>query len=95
SLSELHSFASLKNLNMLSKVGHCFWNHCNVTDATPNFNSTGNEDSFVVPISDLMLSLTSLTTKPMECHHNINIPFVPIPFVISSIPLFFPKTHSI
>ncbi|ORZ06415.1 hypothetical protein BCR42DRAFT_456394 [Absidia repens] len=52
SLSELHSFASLKNLDMLSSVGHCFWNHCNATDATPTVESTGIDDDIVVPISD-------------------------------------------
>ncbi|KAF7720591.1 hypothetical protein EC973_007275 [Apophysomyces ossiformis] len=52
SLSELHSFASLKNLDMLSNIGHCFWNHCNATDANPNVESTSIDDGFVIPISN-------------------------------------------
>ncbi|KAG2228683.1 hypothetical protein INT48_005376 [Thamnidium elegans] len=52
SLSELHSFASLKNLDMLSNIGHCFWNHCNATDTIPNVESTSIDDGFVIHISD-------------------------------------------
>ncbi|KAI7857553.1 hypothetical protein BDC45DRAFT_554662 [Circinella umbellata] len=50
SLSELHSFASPKNLDMLSNIGRCFWNQCNVTDATPNVESTSIDDGFAIPI---------------------------------------------
>lgn len=53
SLSELHSFASLKNLDLLSKIGHCFWTFCIGTDATPHVESTGMDGGFVVPISDI------------------------------------------
>ncbi|KAI9468059.1 hypothetical protein BDB00DRAFT_777425, partial [Zychaea mexicana] len=52
SLSVLHSFASLKNLDMLSNIGHCLLNHCNATDATPNVESTSIDDGLVIPISD-------------------------------------------
>ncbi|KAG2214884.1 hypothetical protein INT45_009577 [Circinella minor] len=33
SLSNLHSFVSLINLNKLTKVGRCFWNECHATHA--------------------------------------------------------------
>ncbi|KAG2236944.1 hypothetical protein BDF21DRAFT_458835 [Thamnidium elegans] len=53
SLSKFHSFASLKNLTMLSNIGHYFWNHCNAIDATPNVELTGINGGFAVPISNI------------------------------------------
>ncbi|KAG1085751.1 hypothetical protein G6F42_021263 [Rhizopus arrhizus] len=39
-------------VDMLSNTGHCFWNHCNSTDATPNVESTSIDNGFLIPISD-------------------------------------------
>ncbi|KAL0087287.1 hypothetical protein J3Q64DRAFT_1833561 [Phycomyces blakesleeanus] len=30
----------INNLDMLSNIGHCFWNHCNTIDATLNVEPT-------------------------------------------------------
>ncbi|CAO3593235.1 unnamed protein product [Absidia cylindrospora] len=66
SLSDLHSIASLKHLDMLSKIGRCFWKHCNITETT-DVESICTDDESVVPISDFMPSLTN----PVACHHDI------------------------
>ncbi|KAI8334943.1 hypothetical protein BC941DRAFT_356068 [Chlamydoabsidia padenii] len=63
SLSELHSFTTLKNLDMLSNIGHCFWKHCNTADATPNIESTGINDGFVVPMSDFYVLIDKSRNK--------------------------------
>ncbi|KAG0931226.1 hypothetical protein G6F32_011743 [Rhizopus arrhizus] len=55
SLSNLHSFVSMMNLNKLTKVGRCFWNECHATHVTRD-DETGamaNDDAGVVPVSEL------------------------------------------
>ncbi|KAI7855098.1 hypothetical protein BDC45DRAFT_568445 [Circinella umbellata] len=47
SLSNLHSFVSMMNLNKLTKVGRCFWNECHAT------HITRDDDAGVVPVSEL------------------------------------------
>ncbi|KAI9271708.1 hypothetical protein BDA99DRAFT_433479 [Phascolomyces articulosus] len=55
SLSNLHSFVSLMNLNKLTKVGRCFWNECHATHVTRDdeAGAMANDDAGVVPISEL------------------------------------------
>ncbi|RCH81573.1 hypothetical protein CU098_002751 [Rhizopus stolonifer] len=59
SLSNLHSFLSMMNLNKLTKVGRCFWNECYATHATQD-NDAGD-----VPVSDIY-ALISRT-----CHRTL------------------------
>ncbi|KAI9262268.1 hypothetical protein BDA99DRAFT_510744 [Phascolomyces articulosus] len=55
SLSNLHSFVSLMNLNKLTKVGRCFWNECHATHVTRDdeAGAMANDDAGVVPMSEL------------------------------------------
>jgi hypothetical protein len=41
SLSDLLTLASLRNLDVLSKVGRCFWKHCNFIEP-PHIESTAH-----------------------------------------------------
>ncbi|KAG0745542.1 hypothetical protein G6F62_012064 [Rhizopus arrhizus] len=49
SLAGFLTFASLKNLDVLSKASCCFWNHCNVSEPL-NFESSDTDDDFMVSI---------------------------------------------
>lgn len=55
SLSNLHSFVSMMNLNKLTKVGRCFWNECHATHVTRDdeAGAMANDDAGVVPVSEL------------------------------------------
>ncbi|KAG2201432.1 hypothetical protein INT47_001481 [Mucor saturninus] len=55
SLSNLHSFVSMMNLNKLTKVGRCFWNGCQATHVTRDdeANAMTNDDAGAVPVSEL------------------------------------------
>ncbi|ORE07518.1 hypothetical protein BCV72DRAFT_290231 [Rhizopus microsporus var. microsporus] len=65
SLGDLHTFASLKNLDTLSKVSRYFWNHCNVTEH-PNVESSDTDDGFVVPISNFYALIDKSCNKSRD-----------------------------
>ncbi|KAI7846524.1 hypothetical protein BDC45DRAFT_529201 [Circinella umbellata] len=55
SLSNLHSFVSLMNLNKLTKVARCFWNECHAINAGEDdeAETLTNDDAGIIPISEI------------------------------------------
>ncbi|KAG0781144.1 hypothetical protein G6F21_011795 [Rhizopus arrhizus] len=66
SLTDLHTFATLKNLNMLAKVSHSFWCHCHSMEPAV----VSNAHVCAVPISQVYSKIDK-STNSHEARHRV------------------------
>ncbi|KAL4209813.1 hypothetical protein AB4K20DRAFT_1969210 [Rhizopus microsporus] len=60
SLTTLHSFATMRNLNLLAAISNSFWVNCNMSPSSANINPDGPN---VVPISEYLKQMSKSSKK--------------------------------
>jgi hypothetical protein len=60
SLTTLHSFATMRNLNLLAAISNSFWVNCNVSPSSATINPDGPN---VVPISEYLKQMSKSSKK--------------------------------